>query len=261
MRIAACVEYDGSGFCGWQHQEGVRTVQDAVERAFSVVADHPIRAVCAGRTDTGVHATGQVVHFDTTAQRSERSWVLGANSNLPHDVAIVWARPVPDDFHARFSARMRRYRYVILNRWVRSALLRGRTTWFHKPLDEVRMEQGASQLVGEHDFSSFRALACQSKTPIREIHELRVNRSGEFVWIDVVANAFLHHMVRNVAGVLMAVGVGDRSPRWVGELLNARDRTVGGVTAPPDGLYLVQVSYDQDLGLATEPRLPPYGRF
>lgn len=259
MRIAAGLEYDGAGFCGWQHQTGVRTVQDCVEQAFSVVADHPVRAVCAGRTDTGVHATGQVIHLESTAQRSERSWVLGANSNLPDDVSVNWVRAVPDNFHARFSARDRRYRYVILNRWVRSAVLRARTTWFHKPLDERRMQEGAAFLVGEHDFSSFRALACQSKSPVRHVRELRVGRRGEFVWIDVVANAFLHHMVRNIAGVLMAIGVGDRPPEWARQLLEARDRTVGGVTAPPQGLYLVQVGYAQEFQLPTDCRLPPFG--
>jgi tRNA pseudouridine38-40 synthase len=259
VRIAACVEYDGSGFCGWQHQRGEHTVQDCVEHAFSVVADHPVRVICAGRTDTGVHATAQVVHFETTARRSERSWVLGANSNLPDEVAVNWAQPVPADFHARFSARERSYRYVILNRWVRSGLLRGRTTWVHRPLDVGRMAEGAASLIGEHDFSSFRALACQSKSPIRELRELRVTRRGEFVLIDVAANAFLHHMVRNIAGVLIAVGSGDRSPAWVVQLLAARDRTVGGVTAPPHGLYLVRVAYDPALGLPDEQRLPPYG--
>lgn len=260
MRLAAGIEYDGSAFCGWQQQQpGVRTVQEAVERAFSKVADHAVTVVCAGRTDAGVHATGQVIHFDTEARRADRSWVLGANANLPEDVTVHWVRPVSDDFHARFSARARRYRYVILNRWVRPAILRRRVTWFHKPLDVERMQAGGQHLLGEHDFSSFRALACQAKSPVRELRLLEVSRAGDFVAIDVVANAFLHHMVRNIAGVLMAVGTGERDPDWVRDLLGVRDRTVAGVTAPADGLYFVRVSYEPHHGLPEGLVLPVYG--
>lgn len=259
MKIAAGVEYDGSDFCGWQFQDGVRTVQEVVERAFGKVAAHPVRVICAGRTDTGVHAVEQVIHFETDAERSMRSWVLGANSNLPRDVSVQWACPVDESFHARFSARRRRYRYVICNRWVRPAVLRGRVTWFHHPLDVARMQAAGNHLIGEHDFSSFRALACQAKSPIREIQELRVTREGDFVNIDVQANAFLHHMVRNIAGVLMAVGTREREPDWVLELLDVKDRTVGGVTAPPDGLYFVRVSYEDHFDLPAR-GLPPVYR-
>lgn len=258
MKIAAGIEYDGSGFCGWQRQDGVRTVQEVVETAFAKVADHPVQVVCAGRTDAGVHATGQIVHFETEAVRSERSWVLGANVNLPPDVTVHWAREVPEDFHARFSARARRYRYLICNRWVRPAILRGRVTWFHKPLDVERMRRAAVYLLGEHDFSSFRALACQAKSPVREVRALQVNREGDFIVIDITANAFLHHMVRNIAGVLLAVGTGERPVEWVPQLLAARDRTVGGVTAPPDGLYLVEVHYEPRYGLPRETIVPAY---
>lgn len=258
MKIAAGIEYDGSGFCGWQRQQGVRTVQEVVEAAFAKVADHPVQVVCAGRTDAGVHATGQVVHFETEAARSERSWVLGANVNLPPDVTVHWAREVPEDFHARFSARARRYRYLICNRWVRPAILRGRVTWFHKPLDVERMRRAGAHLLGEHDFSSFRALACQAKSPVREVRALQVSREGDYIAIDVTANAFLHHMVRNIAGVLLAVGTGERPVEWVPQLLAARDRTVGGVTAPPDGLYLVEVRYEPRYGLPREPIVPAF---
>lgn len=251
MRIAAGVEYDGSGFAGWQVQREGRTVQACVEQALGRVADHPVQVVCAGRTDAGVHATGQVIHFDTEAARSDRSWVLGANTHLPGDVCLTWARPVPEDFHARFSARARRYRYVILDRWVRPALLRGRATWCHYPLDVERMQMATRHLLGEHDFSTFRALGCQAKSPVRTIHEIAVTREGEFVYLDVRANAFLHHMVRNIAGVLLAVGKGEQAPDWVPELLAHRDRTKGGVTAPPDGLYFVQVYYESQFDVPT----------
>ena len=243
MRIAVGIEYDGSDFSGWQTQHGTRTVQGCVERALSKVADHPVRVVCAGRTDAGVHATAQVIHFDTPARRPMRSWILGANANLPGDVTVRWAVAVRDDFHARFAAERRSYRYVILNRMVRPALLRRRVCWVHRPLDPASMAEGARHLLGEHDFSSFRALACQARHPVRTLHRLEVARAGDFFFMDVTANGFLHHMVRNIAGVLLAVGSGERDPDWVRELLQARDRTVGGVTAPAQGLYLVEVGY------------------
>lgn len=258
MRIAVGVEYDGSDFSGWQSQDGQRTVQAGVEAALSKVADHALRVVCAGRTDTGVHATSQVIHFESPAERSMRSWVLGGNANLPRDVNFLWAQGVEEDFHARFSARRRRYRYVILNRWVRPAILRSRVTWHHKPLDTQLMGLGAEHLIGEHDFSTFRALGCQAKSPVRTVYSLDVTRAGEYVYIDIEANAFLHHMVRNIAGVLMSVGSGERAPAWVAELRDLRDRTLGGVTAPPDGLYLVKVAYDPQHGLPEAPLLPVY---
>lgn len=258
MRIAAGIEYDGTAFSGWQSQPGSRTVQGCVEQALSKVADHPVQVVCAGRTDSGVHATGQVIHFDTGASRRMRSWILGANANLPADVSVTWAQPVDERFHARFGALERRYRYVILNRMVRPALGRSRVCWDHYPLDAGLMAQAGTYLVGEHDFSSFRALACQAKHPVRTIHRLEVSRAGEYLYIDVTANAFLHHMVRNIAGVLIAVGRGERRPDWVPELLLARDRSVGGVTAPAGGLYLVDVRYPDEFGLPREITLPRF---
>jgi tRNA pseudouridine38-40 synthase len=251
MRIALGVEYDGSGFAGWQIQPGTRTVQGCVEQALSEVAAHPVEVVCAGRTDAGVHARGQVVHMDTTATRTPRSWVLGTNANLPRDVSVTWAVPVDSAFHARFSARRRRYRYVILDRMVRPALGRERVCWTHRPLDAARMAAAAVHLLGEHDFSSFRALACQARHAVRTVYRVDVTRQGALVLLDVEANAFLHHMVRNIAGVLLAVGRGDREPGWVGEVLKACDRAAGGVTAPASGLYLTGVDYPEHF------RLPP----
>ena len=257
MRIALGIEYDGSDFAGWQLQEdGVRTVQGAVEQALSRVADHPVRVVCAGRTDAGVHATEQVVHFDTHAERTMRSWVYGANANSPKSVSVKWARPVDDDFHARFSAERRRYRFVILNRELRPTFLAGRVAWEYRPLDEVLMRQAARALVGEHDFSAYRAVACQAKSPVRRLYELAVSRDRDLVFLDLEANAFLHHMVRNVAGVLMDIGAGERPPGWAREVLECRDRTLGGVTAPPSGLYLTGVAYPVRFDL---PALSPTG--
>lgn len=255
MRIAMGVEYDGSGFCGWQLQDGgVRTVQGEVEKAVGKVANHPVRVYCAGRTDTGVHGTGQVIHFDTEAERSERAWVFGANANLPKDVCILWARPVSGDFHARFSAQSRAYRYVIYNRHVRPTFLAHRVSWDFRELDVTRMRAAAGFLKGEHDFSSYRAVACQAHSPVRTVTRLEVERHGEFIVIDIEANAFLHHMVRNIAGVLMSIGAGEHEPEWAHEVLEARDRTVGGVTAPPYGLYLTRVDYPAEFAI---PQLPP----
>jgi len=255
MRIAVGVEYDGSRFCGWQLQEdGVRTVQGAVESALGKVADHDVRVICAGRTDTGVHATGQVIHFETDAIRDERAWVFGANANLPKDVVVLWAKPVSDEFHARFSAVRRSYRYVIFTREVRPTFLAGRVTWHHRELDIERMQQAGNLLLGEHDFSSYRAVACQAKSPVRTLYRLEVSGRGPFIFIDVEANGFLHHMVRNIAGVLMAIGEGEKPVEWSREVLEARDRTLGGVTAHPSGLYLTSVGYPEAFGI---PQLPP----
>lgn len=257
MRIALGIEYDGSGFHGWQLQghEG-RTVQAAVEAALGQVAAHPVRVVCAGRTDSGVHALGQVVHFDTTAERAPRNWVLGANVHLPASVAVGWAKEVPDDFHARFSAVSRSYRYLILNRPTRSSLWAGRATWVHRPLNAERMHAAAQALVGTHDFSSYRALGCQAKSPVRTLHDIRVERCGELVELRVHANAFLHHMIRNIAGVLLAIGRGERPPGWAAEVLALRDRTLGGVTAPPDGLYFERVWYPDSYAIPLPPPVP-----
>jgi tRNA pseudouridine38-40 synthase len=253
MRIALGLEYDGSAFCGWQSQAHALGVQSVVETALASVADHPVEVVAAGRTDAGVHAAMQVVHFDTTATRTERSWVLGATSNLPSQVTALWAREVPDAFHARYSALARRYRYVILNRGSRPALGAGYVSWIREPLDAKLMHAAAQHLVGEHDFSSFRAAECQARTPLRNLHEITVERSGSSVVLTVCANAFLHHMVRNIAGVLIAIGSGERPPGWVAEVLAARDRTRGGVTAAPGGLYLAGICYVASLGLPSEP--------
>lgn len=254
MRIALGIEYDGSRYHGWQLQDGVTTVQACVEAALSRVADEPVRVVCAGRTDTGVHAAAQVVHFDTGAERTERSWVFGANANLPKDVSVLWARPVPEAFHARFKAERRRYRYVIFNRSVRPTFLQHRVVWEYRPLDAQRMAEAAVHLVGEHDFSSYRALACQAHSPVRTLHRLDVSREGELVFLDLEANGFLHHMVRNIAGVLMSIGAGEQPTAWSREVLEHRDRSLGGVTAPPFGLYLTGVDYPAEYGL---PRLSP----
>lgn len=253
MRIAMAVEYDGSSYSGWQLQkETSNTVQSVVESAISQVANETIRIHVAGRTDTGVHATAQVIHFDTQAERSERSWVFGANANLPKNVVTLWAQAVSDDFHARFSATRRSYRFVIYSRNVRPTFLAGRVTWTHKPLDIVPMMEAAKYLLGEHDFSSFRAVGCQANSPVRTITRLELSQQGPYTFIDIEANAFLYHMVRNVAGVLMKIGAGEAEPKWCQDVLNFRDRTQGGVTAPAAGLYLVGVEYPEEFGLSQD---------
>ncbi len=252
MRIAAILEYDGSGFSGWQRQEQARTVQASVEEALSKVADEPIQVIVAGRTDTGVHALAQVIHFDTSAARSDYSWVRGANSNLPADVALLWVGPVDEGFHARFSATGRHYHYVILNRPIRPTYLARRVTHEYRLLDVRPMQEAAKHLIGEHDFTSFRATECQAKSPVRELREIEVTRHGEFIHVRAHANAFLQHMVRNIAGVLMTIGAGEREPDWAKEVLAARDRRAGGVTAAPDGLYLREIVYPDPFRL---PRL------
>ena len=241
MRLAMGVEYDGSSFHGWQVQMGVDTVQQRLETALSRVADQPIRVHCAGRTDTGVHGLGQVVHFDTEAQRAPRNWLLGSNANLPPEINVNWVHPVGDEFHARFSATSRSYRYLILNRGTRSAIWRQRAVWIHRPLDETRMREAARHLIGTHDFSSYRALGCQAKSPVRSVSRLEVSREAQRISIDIRADGFLHHMVRNIAGVLIAIGSGDRPVDWSRQVLEHRDRTLGGVTALRHGLYVVDV--------------------
>lgn len=253
QRVALGVEYDGSAYHGWQTQEGVITVQQRLEEALSRVAAHPVRVHCAGRTDTGVHGVGQVVHFDTTARRSERNWLLGGNVNLPDDISITWVKPVSEDFHARFSALGRSYRYQILNRPTRSAIWRNRAVWIHQPLDAERMHQAAQALLGTHDFSSYRAIGCQAKSPVRTVNRIQVTREQDRVTLSISANAFLHHMVRNVAGVLIAIGKGEQEIGWAAEVLGYRDRTLGGVTAPPQGLYLTAVEYPEQFGLPDNP--------
>jgi len=249
-RVALAFEYDGRKFHGWQLQKsGVRSVQAELAKAVAKVADHPVDLVCAGRTDARVHASYQVVHFETPSIRSLRSWVMGINTALPFDIAVHWAGNGSDDFHARFSAIYRRYRYVIYNNPVRPGIQRGQVSWACQELDAERMHQAAQALAGEHDFSSFRAAGCQSRTPIRFLEQIKVTRKGHFVVIDVQANAFLHHMVRNIAGALMAVGTGKQSVSWIRDILLAKDRTLAGVTAPPHGLYLVDVGYPEGFPL------------
>jgi tRNA pseudouridine38-40 synthase len=259
MRIALGIEYDGTNYFGWQRQSEGSTVQGCVEQALSRVADHPVDVVCAGRTDTGVHATGQVVHFDTQSIRQPRNWVRGCNANLPADIRVQWAMEVADSFHARFAAIQRHYRYIILNRPNTSALLCRRACPEYRCLDTASMAAAGRLLLGKHDFSAFRAAACQAKSPMRTIYELQVQRSGDFVYLDVRANAFLHHMVRCIAGVLIAVGRGEQTQAWVGELLAARDRTVSGFNATPAGLYLVAVRYAPEFTLPVAGWLPEYG--
>ena len=244
MRVVLGIEYDGTRFAGWARQSGARTVAEVLEGALSEVAAHPVATVCAGRTDAGVHATGQVVHFDTEAMRPERAWILGVNTHLPADVSVRWECEPGEDFHARYCALRRHYRYVIYNHPTRSPLLSSRTARFHRSLDVAAMRCAARDLVGEHDFSAYRASDCQARNPVRTVHHLEVERHGDFVVVDVCANAFLKRMVRNIAGVLQAVGGGERPVDWAGAVLASRSRVCGGVTAPPQGLYLTRVEYE-----------------
>jgi tRNA pseudouridine38-40 synthase len=248
-RFAVGVEYDGGGFSGWQQQAGPHTIQAELEASLAQMLAHPVTVTGAGRTDAGVHSRGQVAHFDTTASRSERGLVLGTNTCLPPAIAVRWARAVPDHFHARYSAVARTYRYCILNRQARPALAAGHVALIHRPLVLEPMIEAGQALVGRHDFSSFRAAECQAKSAVRELRELRLQRHGEFVLLEVTANAFLHHMVRNIAGLLIHVGMGEASPSLAQELLVVRDRRRAPATAPAGGLYLWRVSYPPVFGL------------
>jgi tRNA pseudouridine38-40 synthase len=252
MRLALAIEYDGTDFFGWQKLTHEISVQTTLERALSRIAAHKVEVVCAGRTDAGVHARGQVVHFDTMAVREMRGWVLGANSNLPASVAVLWVQPVGDDFHARYGARGRRYRYRILNRPVRPALDARYVTWERVPLDAAAMHEAAQALVGEHDFTAFRALSCQAIHARRLVTSVSVTRTGEEVYVDIEANAFLHHMVRNIVGSLLPVGRGTQPVSWVGELLAGRNRLVAGATAPASGLTFLGPRYEAQWGLPRE---------
>jgi tRNA pseudouridine38-40 synthase len=258
LRYAIGIEYDGSEFLGWQIQRQEPTVQGELEKALARVADHEARITACGRTDTGVHALCQVAHFDSSAQRAERSWVLGLNSHLPAGVSVLWIRPVDDDFHARFSAYSRSYCYRILNRWIRPAIENRRASWVRQPLDAGAMNAAAQYLLGEHDFTSFRASACQATHAVREIQAISVVREGDVVTLDVTANAFLYHMVRNIAGSLIRVGAGDAPPVWVRETLNAQDRKQAAPTAQPEGLYFLGARFPQDYGLPDQ--TPPFPR-
>jgi tRNA pseudouridine38-40 synthase len=263
MRIALGIEYDGSRFLGWQTQPGGGAVQDALEPALSGIAGEPVSVTCAGRTDRGVHAREQVVHFDTAAFRPDSAWVRGVNAMLPESIAVLWAQSVAEGFHARYEARARTYRYVLLNRAVRPALAARHVGWFHQPLDVEAMRAAAAQLVGEHDFTSFRSSECQAKSPVRTLHSLSIVRRGERVDFVLRANAFLHHMVRNIVGALVYVGKGKHTPLRTGEILRARDRALAAPTFAAEGLYLERVEYEsrwnlpcraqQDLGIAVEP--------
>ena len=256
MRIALGIEYDGSQYYGWQRQAHAGSVQQTLEQAISKVANESITVHVAGRTDTGVHATEQVIHFDCANERENKAWVMGVNTNLPNSISVLWANIVDEDFHARYSASSRRYRYIVLNQSTRSALLNKQVTWIYQPLDETKMQKAANFLLGQHDFTSFRAVACQAKNPIKTVHELKISRKDKFVLIDVHADGFLHHMVRNIVGVLIAIGSGEQDVNWSREVLDYRDRTLGGVTASADGLYLVKVQYDRKYELDSNIRWP-----
>ncbi|MEW6981739.1 tRNA pseudouridine(38-40) synthase TruA [Colwelliaceae bacterium 6471] len=246
MRYALGVEYDGTNYCGWQRQKSVVSVQQTLEEALSKIADQPIEVICAGRTDTGVNATNQVIHFDTDKVRKDVAWTLGVNTNLPKDIAVTWVKEVNDEFHARFSATARRYRYIIHNNQLRSAILSRGLSFCHYPLDEQLMHKAAQYLVGRHDFTSFRTVHCQSHSPHRTLHHCNVTRQGEYIILDVKGNAFLHHMVRNIAGSLMRVGQELESVEWIKEVLAAKNRCVAGITAPASGLYFVGVDYPEE---------------
>jgi tRNA pseudouridine38-40 synthase len=255
MRYALGIEYDGSGFLGWQRHSGGPTVQAAVEAALSFVADAAVEVTCAGRTDAGVHATGQVVHFDTEARRLPRAWLMGGNTRLPDAVRVLWCRPVDEEFHARYGARARRYRYTLLNRAIAPAMQRQFLSWERLPLDADRMQRAAQPLVGEHDFSAFRTAACQARHPRRDLHSIHVRREGEAIHFELQANAFLHHMVRNIVGTLLLVGRGEQPEAWPAQLLAGRDRTVAGPTAPAEGLVFLGPRYPAEAGLPEDSTL------
>lgn len=254
MRIALGIEYDGAKYYGWQRQRDVDSVQERLEKALTKIANQPIELQCAGRTDAGVHATGQVVHFEiNNLVRKMPAWSMGVNTHLPKDIAVRWAKEVNDDFHARFSATARRYRYIIYNHALRPAILGSGISHYHGELDEKKMHEAAQYLLGENDFTSFRAVYCQSLTPWRNVMHINVSRQGHFVIIDIKANAFVHHMVRNITGSLIKVGQGEEKPEWIQWLLEQKDRKLAGATAKAEGLYLVDVDYPEVFDL---PRTP-----
>lgn len=248
-RIALGIEYNGAPFFGWQRQKNVNSVQQEIENALAAITQHPIEVFCAGRTDAGVHATNQILHFNTPVERPIKAWTMGVNANLPDTIAVKWAKVVEDDFHARFSATARRYRYVIYNSPLRSGIFSEGVSHYYLDLDAERMHQAAQSLPGEKDFTSFRASHCQSNSPFRNVHHARVSRVGNYVMLDIKANAFLHHMVRNIMGSLIKVGTGEQPVDWIEQLLTLKDRTKAAATAKPNGLFLVQVDYPKEFGL------------
>lgn len=257
QRYALGIEFNGTNYRGWQTQQaGIPSVQHTLEQALSQVANHPVIVHAAGRTDAGVHASNMVVHFDSASIRAERGWVMGCNALLPHDIAVRWIQPMPETFHARFKAIARRYRYVLFNHPYRPALLAGQVTHIYQPLDFLRMQAAAAKLVGTHDFSSFRAVACQSNQPVRQVKHADLSQHGQLIVLDIQADGFLHHMVRNIMGVLIAIGTGEQPIEWVDYLLSIKDRKQAGVTAPPDGLYFIQAYYPPEFVLP-EPPLGP----
>lgn len=255
MRIALGLEYDGRHFCGWQTQSNGCGIQDRLEHALSQLAQHPVSVVAAGRTDTGVHALSQVIHFDTETDRPDSAWIRGVNAHLPPYVRVMWAVPVDDTFHARFSARSRHYQFLLFNHPIAPAIMSGKSSWFHLPLDLEKMNEAAEYLEGEHDFSAFRAAECQAKSPIRNLSQANIVKHGDYLVFNFSANAFLHHQVRNMVGALVYVGKGNYSPDFIKTLLASKDRTKSPPTFSPDGLYLTGVDYE------TACELPPTRRF
>lgn len=259
FRIALGVEYNGAHYRGFQRQpDGIASIQQCLEQALSKVANQPINISVAGRTDAGVHASGQVIHFDTTAIRPLQAWMMGTIANLPKDISITWAKSVPPHFHARYKAFARRYRYIIYNNPSRPALLNEEVTWNFRPLAIEKMQEAANYFLGTHDFTSFRAVQCQAKSPIKTIYHFKVIQWGKLIILDIRADAFLHHMVRNLAGLLMTIGAGEKPIYWAKEALAAKDRTKAGVTAPPYGLYLVNVEYPEEFAIPHQPLGPHF---
>lgn len=254
QRIAACVEYCGVNYCGWQFQLNADSVQAQVERAISRVANHDIRVIAAGRTDSGVHGSGQVIHFDTTQRRDGETWVRGVNAYLPSDISLLWAQPVELSFHARFSALQRSYRYVILNRAMSPSYLHARVAWHPLPLAVARMQQAAAALLGRHDFSAFRAASCQSKNPHKTVTSLQIEQRGAWIWLDIRADGFLQRMVRNIVGVLLRIGEGREAVEWAAQLLAERERSRAAATAPAAGLYFTEVQYAPRFNLPPSPK-------
>jgi tRNA pseudouridine38-40 synthase len=249
MRVALGLSYSGSAYQGWQSQLSGQTVQDRLEKALGQFAAQPVRTLCAGRTDAGVHALMQVVHFDTPLQRDMASWVRGTNAFLPKDVAVQWAREMPADFHCRGSAISRRYAYVVLESPVRPSIESGRVGWVYRPMDLQAMQAAAAHLLGEHDFSSFRAAQCQAKSPVKNITRIDISRRAGYWRVEFEANAFLHHMIRNIMGCLVAVGQGLQTPDWIETVVAARNRNAAAPTFSPDGLYFLGPKYEPRYGL------------